>query len=65
MTIIIAVNDDRIGVIQQGAPAEDRDIDLALERSGEWLEPSAFEQHRTHVRMLVEEFDGDRKEFHF
>ena len=61
VSVIIPMDRARVGVLQQGAPTEDRDVDLPLNGAGEGLHPGALQHHRPHVGMGPVEFDGDVK----
>ena len=51
MPVEIPVYGNRIGIIQQCTPAENRDINFPLKRTRKRLESGAFQDHGTHVGM--------------
>ena len=55
MAVIIAVGDDRIGVVQQRAPTEHGEMDLVLKGAREGRKSGAFQHDRAHRRMAVGE----------
>lgn len=52
MTVIIAMYDDGIGVIEQRTPTEERDLDDSLQGAGKGRKAGAFQEHGAHIGVL-------------
>ena len=63
MPVKIPVYCNRIGIIQQCTPTEDRDVNFPLKSTRKRLETGTLQHHGTHIRVVFVKIDSDFNEF--
>ena len=56
--VVVPMHRNRVCVVEQRAPAEDREVEDALRRPGERLEACTLQHQRTDARVGRDEVDG-------
>jgi hypothetical protein len=52
MPVVVAVDGDRVGIVQKRPPAKDGDVELALQGTGKGRETRALQDHGPHGGAL-------------